>query len=121
MESITAKKTRKRQSSSTNDHTEEQDSQTSNDADRERPVGRKAAKKSQEVEASFIALAATLTKETEAKNRLLKEATSEQIMARSLEGMTPVQRRYYELKQAQILADLQNEMKAKARCKQGQF
>ncbi|ETI34589.1 hypothetical protein F441_18751 [Phytophthora nicotianae CJ01A1] len=90
MESITAKKTRKRPSSSSNDHTDEHDTQTAHDANQERPIGRKAAKKTLEMEKSFIVLVAKLTKETEAKNRLLKEATSDQIMARNMEGMTPV-------------------------------
>ncbi|ETO80200.1 hypothetical protein F444_05243 [Phytophthora nicotianae P1976] len=113
MESINAKKTQKRPSSSSNYHTDEHNIQTAHDANQERPVGRKAAKKTLEMETSFIGLVAKLTKETEAKNRFLKEATSKRMMARNMEGMTPVQRRYYELKQAQILEDLQKEMDAR--------
>ncbi|KAF4047145.1 putative Myb DNA binding domain-containing protein [Phytophthora infestans] len=84
---------------------------TQDDAERHRPGGRKAAKKASETETGLIALVAKLAKETEEKIRLLKEATSEQIMARSLDGMTTTQRRYYQLKQEQILTELEKEIR----------
>jgi hypothetical protein len=68
-----------------------------------RPIGRKAAKKSSENERAVATLLAKIAKETVEKNRLLKEATREQIMARRLDGMSATQQRYYQIKQEQIL------------------
>ncbi|OWY96493.1 hypothetical protein PHMEG_00033227 [Phytophthora megakarya] len=78
----------------------------------ERPVGKKMAKKSLDTEASLAALVKKLAHETERKNKLLEDATNEQIMARRLDGMSAMQQRYYKLKQAQILSELEKEFDA---------
>ncbi|KAE9020624.1 hypothetical protein PR002_g12476 [Phytophthora rubi] len=109
-ESLASKKGNRKRRNGSSDTIFAEGATCHDQAEIERPVGKKTAKKTQDVERSLFDLVVKLASETEIKNRLLKEATSEQIMARSLAGMTATQRRYYELKQEQILKDLQSEL-----------
>ncbi|KAE9017635.1 hypothetical protein PR003_g5881 [Phytophthora rubi] len=47
---------------------------------------------------------------TGGNNRLLKDATREQIMARMMDRMSATQQRYYQIKQEQKLGELKSEM-----------
>ena len=79
--------------------------------EKERPRGRKNAKREAAGSTSIAASLEKLANEAERKSKALEVATEDRVMSCNTEGMSKMQKQWYELKQAEILRKLQNSHK----------
>jgi hypothetical protein len=89
----------------TQDEEEEEDPLS---PEEERPRGRKSMKKEVAGGASIAASLERLANEAERKSKALEAATEDRVISRNTEGMSEIQKQWYQLKQAEILCKLQN-------------